>query len=101
MDSWFRFSQSKNIAAEAKANFAAEQQALIVRVAESYFTILEAEAGLSASNAERDAVQRQLEQVQQRFDVGLVAITDVLKSQAAFDSSTVNVIETEGLQSTS
>jgi outer membrane protein len=43
-------------------------------------------------------VQRQLEQVQQRFDVGLVAITDVLESTAAFDSSTVNVIEAEGAQ---
>ena len=43
-------------------------------------------------------MQRQLEQVQQRFDVGLVAITDVLESTAAFDSSTVNVIEAEGAQ---
>lgn len=101
LDSWYRFQQAKNIQAEAMANFAAEQQSLLVRVAESYFAILEAEAALSASNAERDAVQRQLEQVQQRFDVGLVAITDVLESQAAFDSSTVNVIEAEGAQSTS
>lgn len=101
LDSWYRFKQAKDIQAEAEASFAAEQQALIVRVAETYFAILEAEAGLSASNAERDAVQRQLEQVQQRFDVGLVAITDVLESQAAYDSSTVNVINAEGLQSTS
>ena len=101
MDSWYRFQQAKDVQAEALANFAAEQQALLVRVAETYFAILGAEAALSASNAERSAVQRQLEQVQQRFDVGLVAITDVLESQAAFDSSTVNVIEAEGTQSTS
>lgn len=101
LDSWYRFQQSKSIQAEAVANFATEQQSLLVRVAESYFDILEAEAALSASNAEREAVQRQLEQVQQRFDVGLVAITDVLESRAAFDSSTVNVIEAEGAQSTS
>ena len=100
LDSWYRFKQARDIQAEAVANFAGEQQALIVRVAESYFAILEQEAGLSASNAERDAVQRQLEQVQQRFDVGLVAITDVLESLAAYDSSTVNVINSEGLQST-
>jgi len=100
LDSWFTFQQSKNIQAEAVANFAAEQQALLIRVSESYFAILNANAALSASNAERDAVQRQLEQVQQRFDVGLVAITDVLESQAAFDSSTVNVIVSEGAQLT-
>ena len=100
LDSWYRFKQARDIQAEAVANFAGEQQALIVRVAESYFAILEQEAGVSASNAERDAVQRQLEQVQQRFDVGLVAITDVLEALAAYDSSTVNVINSEGLQST-
>ncbi|MGV0035450.1 MAG: TolC family outer membrane protein [Candidatus Azotimanducaceae bacterium WSBS_2022_MAG_OTU7] len=100
LDSWYSFQQSKNIQAEAVANFAAEQQALLIRVSESYFAILNANSALSASNAERDAVKRQLEQVQQRFDVGLVAITDVLESQAAFDSSTVRVIESEGSQST-
>ena len=101
LDSWYTFQQSKSIQAEAIANFSAEQQALIIRVSQSYFAILDANAGLSATRAERDAVQRQLEQVQQRFDVGLVAITDVLESQAAYDSSTVNVIESEGAQSTS
>lgn len=101
LDSWYRFQQSKNVQAEAKANFAAEQQALLVRVAESYFAILQSEASLTSSNAARDAVQRQLEQVQQRFDVGLVAITDVLESQAAYDSATVTVIEAEGAQTTS
>ncbi|MGI9322695.1 MAG: TolC family protein, partial [Pseudomonadales bacterium] len=101
LDLWYRFQTAKRQRAEAAANFAAEQQELLVRVADSYFTILEQESRLDASNAERSAVQRQLEQVQQRFDVGLVAITDVLESQAAFDSATVNVIEAEGGQSTS
>ena len=99
LDSWYSFQQSKNIQAEAIANFSAEQQALLIRVSKSYFAILDAHASLSATNAERNAVQRQLEQVQQRFDVGLVAITDVLESKAVYDSSTVNVIESEGAQS--
>ena len=101
LDSWYRFQQAKNVQAEARANFASEQQSLLVRVAESYFAILQSEASLTSSNAARDAVQRQLEQVQQRFDVGLVAITDVLESQAAYDSATVTVIEAEGTQTTS
>jgi len=98
LGNWFRFRQSKNVVAQAQAQFAADQQELIFRVSDSYLTILEANDRLSASIAERDAVKRQLEQVQQRFDVGLVAITDVLESTAAFDSSTVNVIEAEGAQ---
>ena len=98
LDRWFQFQKSKNDEAQARAIFAAEQQELIFRVSDSYLAILQANDQLSASNAERDAVKRQLEQVQQRFDVGLVAITDVLESTAAFDSSTVNVIEAEGGQ---
>jgi outer membrane protein len=98
LDSWFAFKQSKNVEAQALAQLTAEQQELIYRVANSYLGILEAQDRWSAANAERDAVQRQLEQVQQRFDVGLVAITDVLESTAAFDSSTVSVIEAEGAQ---
>ena len=101
LDRWYQFQLSKNLQAEALANFAAEQQDLLVRVSETYFSILESEDALSATNAERNAVQRQLEQVNQRFDVGLVAITDVLEAQARHDSSTVNVIEAEGRQSTS
>ncbi|MFT7470090.1 MAG: outer membrane protein, partial [Candidatus Pseudothioglobus sp.] len=98
LNNWFTFQQAKNIEAQALAQLTIEQQELIFRVADSYLNILEAQDRWSASNAEREAVQRQLEQVQQRFDVGLVAITDVLESTAAFDSSTVNVIEAEGAQ---
>ncbi|HKI73479.1 MAG TPA: TolC family outer membrane protein [Pseudomonadales bacterium] len=97
--SWFRFEQSKSVEMQARDTFAAEQQNLIYRVADAYLNILEAQDRLSAANAARDAVKRQLEQVQQRFDVGLVAVTDVLESTAAFDSSTVNVIEAKGAQS--
>ena len=98
VDRWFQWRQAKNMEARAAAQFAAAQQQLIFRVAEAYFNILEAQDRLGSSQAERDAVKRQLEQVQQRFDVGLVAITDVLESTAAFDSAAVNVIEAEGAQ---
>ena len=101
VDSWYRFRQGQDIKAQATANFAVAQQALIVRVTESYLRILEAQAALTSAKAERDAVKRQLDQVQQRFDVGLVAITDVLEAQAAYDSSIVSVIEQEGAQSIS
>ncbi len=101
LDLWYELQRAKNIKAQALAQFAAAEQDLIVRVTESYLAILEAQAGLTSTTAERDAVQRQLEQVTQRFDVGLVAITDVLESQAAYDSSTVNLIEREGAQSIS
>lgn len=101
MDRWYQYQQSKNIRDQAAAGYSAETLALIVRVAETYLAILEAQDGLNSANAERDAVKRQMEQVQQRFDVGLVAITDVLESTASFDRATVGVIEAEGAQARS
>ena len=101
VDTWYRFRQAKDIKAQAGASFAAAQQALIVRVIESYLNILEAQALLTSARSDRDASQRQLEQVQQRFNVGLVAITDVLEAQAAYDGAIVTVIEQEGAQNTS
>lgn len=95
---WFQFEQSRSVEAQAKDTFAAQQQDLIYRVADAYLGILEAQDKLSAAIAARDAVKRQLEQVQQRYDVGLVAITDVLESQASYDAATVNVISAQGAQ---
>ena len=100
-DRWFQYQQAKAIRTQAGAIRDGEGLELIVRVADTYFTILERQDGLNAAMAEQNAVKRQLEQVQQRFDVGLVAITDVLESRAGFDSATVNVIEAEGAQTRS
>lgn len=68
----------------------ATEQALVLRVAEAYLNVLQAQDSLESSIAAEEAVQRQLEQVQQRFDVGLVAITDVLDATASYDLAVVD-----------
>ena len=65
-------------------------------MAQTYLNVLRVHARLESTRAAEDASRRQLEQVQQRFDVGLVAITDVLDAQAALDSAVVNRIQAEG-----
>lgn len=77
---------------KAEAVREAAQQDLIVRVAQRYFDVLAAEDRLTSINADREAIARQLEQAKQRFDVGLIAITDVQESQAAYDNSVANEI---------
>jgi len=69
---------------------------LIVRVVQAYLNVLRAQDLVDTTSAEEAAVQRQLEQVQQRFEVGLVAITDVLESQAAYDAAVVRRIQADG-----
>jgi outer membrane protein len=84
-DRWLSLKQADSRIAEAEANFAAARQELIVTVAERYFNLLGAQDNLVFARAEQDAIARQLEQAQQRFEVGLIAITDVHEAQAAYD----------------
>ena len=57
-----------------------------------YFNVLAAEYLLTSIHADRTAIARQLEQEKQRFEVGLIAITDVQESQAAYDQAVANEI---------
>jgi len=81
--------------AQARAEFEVAQQDLILRVAEAYFSILAAQDVLEFARAEKIAIARQLEQAQKRFEVGLIAITDVLEAQARFDSALAQTILAE------
>ena len=58
-----------------------------MRVADAYFSVLAAEDTLASEQAAKDAIGRQLEQAQKRFEVGLIAITDVQEAQAAYDQA--------------
>jgi len=78
--------------AQAGADYEAAQQDLIIRVARRYFDVLGAEDILTSIHADRLAIARQLEQAKQRFEVGLIAITDVQESQAAYDQSIADEI---------
>ena len=84
--------QADKLVARAEADREAAQQDLIVRVVLRYFDVLAAEDRLLAIHANRNAIARQLEQAKQRFEVGLIAITDVQESQAAYDQSGANEI---------
>ena len=85
-------SQAKVAARRAKTLYEAQQQALMLRVSDAYFEVLEAQANLVFRRAERKAIGRQKEQNERRFDVGLVAITDVKDAQAQFDLATAQRI---------
>lgn len=82
---WVRLTQSEKKASQAEVNYSAAQQNLILRVANAYFGVLRAQDNLTVILAEKKAVFRQLEQTKQRFEVGLVAITDVQDAQAQYD----------------
>lgn len=70
---------------QADAQYAAVGQTLILRVATAYFAVLRAQANVQFSQSELQAISRQREQAERRFDVGLVPITDVRSAQAQHD----------------
>jgi outer membrane protein len=78
--------------AKAEADYEAAQQDLMIRVVQRYFDVLAAEDDLTSIHANRLAIARQLDQARQRFEVGLIAITDVQESQAAHDQSVADEI---------
>jgi outer membrane protein len=83
--------------AQAEVTYAAEEQDLILRVAQAYFNVLSAQDMLEFAKAENAAIARQLDQSKQRFEVGLIAITDVHEAQAAFDQSRADLIQAENV----
>lgn len=101
LPAWFSFKRGQSISEQAEAQLASDQQSLIIRTAEAYFDVLRSLENLAASKAEERATQQQLEQSQQRFEVGLIAITDVHEARAVYDRTVVQRLTDEGNLGTS
>jgi outer membrane protein len=89
---WMTLKQSDDVIAQAEAEYRNAQIDLMVRTTEAYFEVLRASDAVTVSESLVRANERQLDQSKQRFEVGLVAITDVNESQSAFDSSRATLI---------
>ena len=92
---WDRYMQLKQADSEvrqAQLEVDSARQDLIVRVAQRYFDVLAAIDNVNFSRAEKEALARQLDQTQQRFKVGLIAITDVQEAKAGYDLSVADEI---------
>src|SRR5579871_4079513 len=89
---WMTLKQAEREVAQAEATYLAAEQNLILRVAQAYFNVLSAQDTLDANQASLEAIQRQLDQAEKRFEVGLIAITDVQEARAARDTAAAAVI---------
>ncbi|WP_300244114.1 TolC family outer membrane protein [Pseudomonas sp.] len=91
-DRWFQLQAAKDINEQASLQLSATEQNLILQSAENYFAVLRAQDNLASTKAEEAAFKRQLDQSNERFDVGLSDKTDVLQSQASYDTARANRI---------
>ncbi len=92
-ENWAALRRANAETAQAEADYQAAQQDLVLRTSESYFNVLAAQDTLEAAQAAHDAIARQLEQSEKRFEVGLIAVTDVQEAKAAYDSATAALIQ--------
>ena len=91
-DRYLSLKQTDSLIQQAEAEKLSTQQELIIRVSVAYFTVLAAMDNIEFTKAETKSLSRQLEQANQRFEVGLTAITDVHEAQAGFDRATADDI---------
>jgi len=84
---WVTLRQADKQVAQAEADYRAARQDLAVRVSTAYFDVLAAHDTLKSEQASQEAIARQLEQANKRFEVGLIAITDVQEAQSGYDQA--------------
>ena len=89
--------QADSRIAQADAELLAARQDLILRAATRYFLVLGAQDNVDFVQADKQAIGRTLDQAQQRFEVGLAAITDTLEAQARYDIAVSDEINAEQL----
>jgi len=95
LNSWYTYQAAVSGDDAAGLQLQLAEQQLLLRTAQAYFNVLRAQDNLSTAQAEEKAVKRSLEQTKQRFEVGLIAITDVHEAQAGYDLSYVNLLGQE------
>jgi outer membrane protein len=89
---WESLKRADSQVAQAEADYQAAQQDLMERVAQRYFDVLGAQDDLEAQQVALTSVTRQLEQAEARYQIGLIAVTDVEEARASHDSTAAAVI---------
>lgn len=92
MSKWRALTLQEKQAGIQDVTYQTDQQTLILNTATAYFNVLSAIDTLSYTEAQKQAIYRQLDQTTQRFNVGLVAITDVQNARSQYDSVLANEV---------
>ncbi|MCC2617936.1 outer membrane channel protein TolC [Aestuariibacter halophilus] len=92
---WINLGRAEKVAQQSDTQYAVSKQDLIVRTTTAYLNVLRALDSLEFVQAEKRAIERQLEQTKQRFEVGLTAITDVHEAQANYDNTLAQEIRAQ------
>ena len=86
------YQQSLNQVKIAGVQLRIAEQDLILRVAQAYFDVLEAQDNIAFIQSQKTAITEQLAAAKRNFEVGTATITDTHEAQARFDLATAQEI---------
>jgi len=96
LDKWFLNKQAKENLEAAEAQFAYQQQELIIKVTRAYFKVLSARANLEAKDATEKALRNQYDSVLERFNTGSVSRIELAEAKAALNRAESDRVQAEG-----
>src|SRR5690606_36587050 len=92
---WSRLRQSEYIADSANLALQQAYQDLILRVSQAYFDVLAAQDTLSTIQAQKRAVETQLEAAERGFELGATTVTDIHEARSRLDLLNASEIEAQ------
>ena len=92
----YTYRASKSALLKTDSEFNDAQQQFFLKVATTYFDALKAKEELLFAQGENKAIYDQLQQTKNRYELGLIRITDVHEAQSALDLSRSLVILSDG-----
>lgn len=93
--SWHQYSAAKLQLSQAQSDALDKTQNLFLAVSEAYFDVLHADDNLALAIAQEAALNRQRDQADARFKVGLIARADVMEAEAQRDGATAQRLTAE------
>lgn len=92
LSQWATLSAARSTARSQDATYDAAVQALYVRVTTAYFGVLTSQDALVFAKANEDAYKEAYDQADQRFKVGLSAVTDVYQAKSYYELAKAQTI---------
>lgn len=93
LSTWMSISSARYSVRAATATYLAAAQDLMSRTANAYYEVLRANAKLTLTLAQKKQFLHQLVTAEQKFRVGLIAITGVYDAQSSYDRSIADEIK--------
>ena len=95
LSKWANLSAAKSQSESQDQTYQAALQDLYVRVTTAYFSVLTNADQLTFAKANEEALRQAYEQADQRFKVGLSAVTDVYQAKSEYEQAKAQTIQAE------